>query len=143
MADMGPKGYEYVSAFVSMTGEQLTEANSLYAQSASLPESATTQIMSSFAYAGLMASQGFADGISTTAGSAEITAMGTNALTSLQTTLQEHSPSKATYAMGMNLIVGLNNGIENYSSLAMIKIRMLAARILSTLRVELSGWILF
>lgn len=143
LADMGPKGYEYVSAFVSMTGEQLTEANSLYAQSASLPESATTQIMSSFAYAGLMASQGFADGISTTAGSAEITEMGTNALTSLQTTLQEHSPSKATYAMGMNLIVGLNNGIENYSSLTMTKIRMLAARILSTLRVELSAGYFF
>ena len=139
LAEIGPKGYEYVSAFVSMTGEQLAEANALYAQSMAIPESASTQIMSSFAYAGLMASQGFANGISTTAGTEQVMAMGTNALNGLQTTLEEHSPSQATYRMGMNLVIGLNNGIEGYSGLALIKVRLLATRILNTFRSELSA----
>ena len=116
LAEMGPQGYEYVSAFVSMTEEQLSRAGDLYAQSLIIPETVTTQILSSYAYAGLMASQGFTNAIDPNAASANVTELGNNALNALQTVLQEHSPSRATYAMGENFIAGFVNGVNASTS---------------------------
>ena len=63
LAEMGPQGYDYVNAFVQMTGEQLQQANSLYATSLAIPNQVSTDILASYAYAGSVASGGFMQGM--------------------------------------------------------------------------------
>lgn len=63
LSELGPNSYDYVNAFVQMTGEQLQEANSLYATSLQLPGSSAVSIMASYAYAGANATDGFIQGL--------------------------------------------------------------------------------
>lgn len=67
-----------------------------------------------FQQAGQNAGLGFTSGITGHAlyAAAAASGMGTQTLNALMTTLQEHSPSKATEAMGQNLNQGLINGIN-------------------------------
>lgn len=53
LADMGPEGYKYVKAFLEMTDEEFSEANDLYAQSLTLPDSAAETIRVGFEWAGV------------------------------------------------------------------------------------------
>ena len=59
LAEMGPKGANYVEAFAKMTDAQLQEANSLFARSMLLPEETANKVTASYAYAGWMAANGF------------------------------------------------------------------------------------
>lgn len=138
LAELGPKGYEYVSTFVKMTEEQLEKANELYAKSLEIPEEASTKILSSYAYAGLMAAKGFEEGISQTSTTEAATKMGENTLNALQTALEEHSPSKATYEMGQNLVKGFDNGITDTSNSAVNTIRTFGINMLNAFKTELS-----
>ena len=63
LAEMGPQGYEYTSAFVHMTAEQLAEANNLYHQSLMLPAKVTSQVYGSYTVAGRSAASGFLMGM--------------------------------------------------------------------------------
>lgn len=121
LAEMGPQSYEYVNAFVKMSADQMTEANKLYAESVMLPDAAANQVLAGYMYAGLNAAVGFQQGIDEGSDAAAQSAadMGMEALEALQTALDEHSPSKKTYEMGMNLIYGMIQGIDDYDELLM------------------------
>lgn len=120
LAELGPKGYEYVNAFSMATAEEIQEANALFAQAGTLPESASNSVVASYAKAGLNAVAGFNNALATGAvGSAqEATNWGLTTLSSLEAALEEESPSKRTYRDGMYLVQGLSSGIKNYSYLS-------------------------
>ncbi len=114
LADMGPTGAGYVSTFVSMTDEELVRANRLFETSLVLPDATATLVANSFAQAGNNAAKGFADGI--VSNTNEVVdaseSMSCDALDTVMTTLDEHSPSKKTEEMGKNFAEGLRKGID-------------------------------
>lgn len=140
LAELGPKGYEYVNAFSMATAEEIQEANALFAQAGTLPESASNSVVASYAKAGLNAVAGFNDALATGAvGSAEeATNWGLTTLSSLEAALEEESPSKRTYRDGMYLVQGLKNGINNYSFLAHNQAVTLALDIIKVFSENLS-----
>lgn len=71
LSDLGPDGYEKVAAFIDMTDDQIREANDLYAESLTLPLSATGEVMSSYAKAGDQAAADFINSLGVSASNAE------------------------------------------------------------------------
>ena len=140
LAELGPKGYEYVNAFSNATAEQIQEANALFAQAGVLPEQASNSVVASYAKAGLNSIQGFANGINNNigVGTDAITLAGTTYLKDFMTSLEENSPSRATYRDGMYLVQGLKSGINNYSYLAHNAIVTLALDIIKTIGENLA-----
>ena len=59
IGEMGVDGYEYVSAFLTMTPEQVAEFNQQFAESLKLPDTVADQVVSSYAYAGGQSIAGF------------------------------------------------------------------------------------
>lgn len=115
LGDLGPQGYEYVNAFVNMTGEQLEQASQYFEQSLALPGSASTKVLESYATAGLNYAQGAANGIQE--GTAAVVEAAENmaqeSLDQTQTTWDEHSPSRATEEMGKFYVLGAVRGMRS------------------------------
>ena len=114
MAEMGPKGAGYVTAFTRMTGEELQKANRLFEQMMTLPESATASIMKSYQLAGAMTAQGFGLGMQENMGVSTDAAnqMANNALNAIKDLLKIHSPSQVTMEAGQYFTEGFSKGIE-------------------------------
>ena len=121
LADLGPKGYEYVHAFVTMTDEQLSQANQLYAKSLLMPDSSANFIMNSFAHAGLWATQGFENGL-------DLQKFKDSGVKGAQAVrdglegpngLQINSPSKVMYENGRYAIAGFVKGIDNQNKISL------------------------
>ena len=121
LADLGPKGYEYVHAFVTMTDEQLSQANQLYAKSLLMPEASANMIMNSFAHAGLWATQGFENGL-------DLQKFKDSGVKGAQAVrdglegpngLQINSPSKVMYENGRYAIAGFVKGIDNQNKISL------------------------
>ena len=113
LSELGPKGAKTLETFLDMTAEQIKRANQLFDESISVPANVANDVLASYAYAGQMAVQGFADGIGNNAevASNKVLDVATGTLTTLETTLEEHSPSRKTYAMGENFSLGFVEGI--------------------------------
>ncbi len=118
LRELGPQGAAKVEAFAKMSSAELKKANNLYAASASVPTSAADKLVSAYAKAGYQTSLGFAEGIDPEAAADVMYQLGTTSLTSLQKSLDIHSPSKATYGMGVNTILGLSEGLGDPDALA-------------------------
>ena len=121
LADLGPKGYEYVHAFITMTDEQLSQANQLYAKSLAMPEASANMIMNSFAHAGLWATQGFENGL-------DLQKFKESGVKGAQAVrdglegpngLQINSPSKVMYENGRYAIAGFVKGIDNQNKISL------------------------
>lgn len=121
LADLGPQGYEYVHAFVTMTDEQLSQANQLYAKSLLMPEASANMIMNSFAHAGLWATQGFENGL-------DLQKFKDSGVKGAQAVrdglegpngLQINSPSKVMYENGRYAIAGFVKGIDNQNKISL------------------------
>ena len=121
LADLGPQGYEYVHAFVTMTNEQLSQANQLYAKSLLMPEASANMIMNSFAHAGLWATQGFENGL-------DLQKFKDSGVKGAQAVrdglegpngLQINSPSKVMYENGRYAIAGFVKGIDNQNKISL------------------------
>ena len=121
LADLGPKGYEYVHAFVTMTDEQLSQANQLYAKSLAMPDASANFIMNSFAHAGLWATQGFENGL-------DLQKFKESGVKGAQAVrdglegpngLQINSPSKVMYENGRYAIAGFVKGIDNQNKISL------------------------
>ena len=121
LADLGPKGYEYVHAFVTMTDEQLSQANQLYAKSLTMPDASANFIMNSFAHAGLWATQGFENGL-------DLQKFKESGVKGAQAVrdglegpngLQINSPSKVMYENGRYAIAGFVKGIDNQNKISL------------------------
>lgn len=118
LRELGPQGAAKVEAFAKMSSAELKKANNLYAASASVPTSAADKLVSAYAKAGYQTSLGFAEGIDPEAAADVMYQLGTTSLTSLQKSLDIHSPSRATYGMGVNTILGLSEGLGDPDALA-------------------------
>ena len=135
LAELGPKGYEYVNAFSQATTEEIQQANALFAQAGALPESSSNTIVASYAKAGLNAIQGFTNAVT----DEELTIYnnGQNAggtwLNGLENKLEIESPSKVTYRDGLYLVRGLINGIMENSSFAERTAYLMAQRIVDVI----------
>ena len=121
LADLGPKGYEYVHAFVTMTDEQLSQANQLYAKSLLMPDASANMIMNSFAHAGLWATQGFENGL-------DLQKFKDSGVKGAQAVrdglegpngLQINSPSRVMYENGRYAIAGFVKGIDNQNKISL------------------------
>ena len=135
LAELGPKGFEYVNAFSTATTEEIQQANAMFEQAAVLPDSLSNNVLASYARAGLNVVQGFADGISKNTGTAvdALDNVAETALPSFQEKLGEASPSKITYLDGLYLIQGLNNGIQNNAPTVVSTVNALGKRIVDTI----------
>ena len=139
LADLGPKGYEYVHAFVTMTDEQLSQANQLYAKSLLMPEASANMIMNSFAHAGLWATQGFENGL-------DLQKFKESGVKGAQAVrdglegpngLQINSPSKVMYENGRYAIAGFVKGIDNQNKISLQpKMITIAKGIISDIKRE-------
>ena len=136
LADMGPKSWEYVNAFLEMTSQELSTANSYFLQSLTIGEDLGKQLGNDFAVAGLMASQGFSSGINQTAGTAEVKQMAQNAINEMRSTLDINSPSGVTKEIGFNLSEGFAIGISSNSN-AVGNIIKLANDVLTSFKASL------
>ena len=145
LMELGPKGYELVNAFSTATTEEIQQANTKFEQAAALPESISNSTLASYAKAGLNCIQGFANGIDQNVGigSQSIETAATTYLNDFQAGLKERSPSKATYDDGMNLILGLKNGMNNYSFEAHNKIVEITKDIVSVAQENLDSSIFY
>lgn len=139
LADLGPQGYEYVHAFVTMTDEQLSQANQLYAKSLLMPEASANMIMNSFAHAGLWATQGFENGL-------DLQKFKDSGVKGAQAVrdglegpngLQINSPSKVMYENGRYAIAGFVKGIDNQNKISLQpKMITIAKGIISDIKRE-------
>ena len=145
LMELGPKGYELVNAFSTATTEEIQQANTKFEQAAALPEAISNSTLASYAKAGLNCIQGFANGIDQNVGigSQSIETATTTYLKDFMTGLKEQSPSKATYDDGMNLILGLKNGMNNYSFEAHNKIVEITKDIISVAQENLDSSVFY
>jgi TP901 family phage tail tape measure protein len=146
LEQMGPQGSEYVKTFVSMSDDQFKQANDLWSQSVDMKSMTDkwgqdlTQDIGTFSAGGVDAFsqlgsalnleannsgqfsiQGLVDGMESA--KSELTKEGTDTgeslLNSLNTALGVHSPSTITYQSGLNVDMGMINGI--YGALDMLR----------------------
>ena len=136
LAEMGPKSYEYVQAFLEMSTEDLNTAGSYFAQSLTIGDELGQQLGNDFAVAGLMASQGFSTGIDQTAGTAELKQMAQNAVNSIRQELDINSPSGVTRDIGFNTSEGFAQGIAANTN-AVGNIIKLASEVLTRFKASL------
>lgn len=112
LGNLGPQGYEYVNAFVNMTGEQLEQAGQYFEQSLILPDAASASIQNSFTEAGMWASVGFANGISAVEAAAKAKEMGLTAAEALEQGIEINSPSRRTMRDGVYFLEGFVEGLS-------------------------------
>lgn len=98
IGEMGVDGYEYVSAFLTMTPDQVAQFNQQFAESLKLPNTVADQVISSYAYAGGQSIAGFTSALAklTESGSDEnaaLVAMATEIGNVISTTLKKESKS--------------------------------------------------
>ena len=116
LKDLGPAGAAKVEAFVKMSAAQLQRANSVFESSSKVGNYAADKLVSSYARAGYQTSLGFSDGIDSEAAERAMYALGEKSLTSLQEALDIHSPSRKTYDLGVNTILGYSEGIKDQAA---------------------------
>lgn len=136
---LGPEGADKVDAFVRMTSDQLKKANSFYNSSTNLAGYVSDKLTSTYAEQGFAmslglkkginegkgdilaqmyeigteSSEGFKNGIDPDAAKQAMELLGGNTLAKLCQVLDINSPSRETYAIGVNTVLGLKNGIED------------------------------
>ena len=140
LAELGPKGFEYVNAFANATADQIAEANLLFAQAGMLPNSVANDVVSSYAQAGMNVALGLANGFTDNAyafvnGVSEAGQEGLDTFTNLY---QIQSPSKVMYTNGRHIVTGLANGILGNRDTATKAARTMAEDILNAMESMLT-----
>lgn len=139
LAEMGPKGYETVAAFVQMTDAQLKEANDLFAQSMTLPESQAAIVQAGFTYAGEMASKGFSDALNNHKATYDAAhGLGEAAIKGVDEALQIHSPSRVMKDKGWYTQMGFRDGLRSGQAITLSVIATMCHEIIETFSSELS-----
>lgn len=139
LAEMGPKGYETVAAFVQMTDEQLQEANKLFATSMSLPESQASIVQAGFTYAGEMAAKGFSTALDDhKQAHAAAQGLAKAAIEGIDETLQIHSPSRVMWDKGWYAQMGFREGLRSGQPITIAIIENLCNEIVETFSTCLS-----
>ena len=117
LTEMGPQSYSKVAAFLTMSEEQIAEANRLYEASEQVPEYGADKIVKAFAQAGFTASMGltdsFLEGLDSSAVEQAMDDLGTKTITTLQESL--NTPYTAEQLGDMwagNFASGLESRLE-------------------------------
>lgn len=140
LAEMGPKGYETVAAFVQMTDAQLKEANDLFAQSMTLPESQAAIVQAGFTYAGEMASKGFSNALNDHKAAHDAAhGMGEAAIKGVDEALQIHSPSKVMHQKGWYAQLGFRDGLRAGQTVTLITVKQICNEIIEMFSTELDA----
>lgn len=117
LTDLGPQGYAEVAAFVEMTEAQLAEASDLFGMSLALPDATAQWLVEQFGIVGRDVSLGFVEGIDPRCADERAWLMGMNTLNAVKDALDSHSPSRAMYQVGMDVCLGMNQGIGAYAGI--------------------------
>lgn len=117
LRQMGPESAEKVEAFVKMSADEMSIANSYFSSAMRLPTEAADSLVASYSEAGFYTSLGFSEGIDPDAAIDVITALGTNTLSKLEETLGIASPSTKTYQDGIYTVEGFANGLNDENTL--------------------------
>ena len=138
LAEMGPKSLETVNAFVSMTDEQLQEANQLFATSMTLPQSQADIVTAGFTYAGEMAAKGFSTALDDhKQAHAAAQGLAKAAIEGVDETLQIHSPSKVMWQRGWYSQLGFRDGLRAGQPITINIIGMLCREIVEAFETGL------
>lgn len=133
LAEMGPQGAEYVGAFASMTAEEMAAANEMWAQSLVLPGQTASMIKGSWTNISTEMVNGLSKGWAGSAGEFHDTAMATS--TDLQDDWKSengiHSPSTVYYDFGKNMVIGLAEGIKDFSYKPIAALKLLGVKMMN------------
>lgn len=139
LRQMGPEAADKVDAFARMSADELKMANRYYEESVQATSSIADRMTSEYAKQGFAvalglkegvdegkedllakmyeigaeSSEGFKKGIDPDAANTAMILLGNNSLLKLMEALDVHSPSRKTYDIGVNTILGLTNGIAD------------------------------
>lgn len=116
LANLGVNGYEELHAFYTMSDDQLTKTNQLYAQKLKLEDTVATQVATSYAAAAIGGMNAYTNALSIYLGTNEeykaaMASLSTNAQTVLQTTM-----STVAQETGAQLTSALSESIYSSST---------------------------
>lgn len=136
LVELGPEGAGYVQAFVQMTDDQLKEANELWAESVSLPDTIAEKFVETGANIVAGLKQGLEENTSTVEES--MSDIADKGLSAVNKGFGVNSPSKETRKTGKELIAGLTLGVKENTPIANMSMTTLATEVLTTTRKELA-----
>lgn len=140
LAEMGPQSLKYVEGFIDMTEDELERANQVWGQRAAISQDATNKIAAGWLNTGLMCVQGLVNGLSDDSeaiAAAQTTA--SNTLNAAKDTLGVQSPSVYFNEIGVNCIIGLEQGMMSESSNAVNTAMLIADRIIAIVRARFTA----
>lgn len=122
LAELGPKGYDTMNAFYTMTDDQLKEANELFQTSLAMPEAAAQVVGDSYAYCGEMATQGWSDALNKHIGDhVAIHGWADDQLKAFKEKLGISSPSDVFIQFGEYCIEGFRLGLIDSATITFLK----------------------
>ena len=123
LAEMGPKGYAELNAFVQMTDEQLQQANEMFTASLAMDEAVTAQLIPGYQKLGGDIPKGLVSGLKEQGFLVDDAnrEMMENGLKTAKDTVKSNSPSLVYKELGMDLIEGLRLGINDPSKLIFLE----------------------
>lgn len=136
LADMGPKGAGYVSAFVDMTEDELQRANELYEEALSLPENTAEEIVESYIMAGEMAAQGYKKGIEDN--TEDAVEAGVYMAEETLSSTEEILEGGAGESIGRNFSAGLSKGLSESQAGVVNVADIIARSVLVTFQTTLA-----
>ena len=117
LAEMGPKGYETMNAFYQMSEEQLAQVKDLWATGLTLPDSQASIIGDGYKYIGEMMVNGVSSALDDHKKlHASIHGLNKSAQTEFKNDWGIHSPSKVTEGYGINMLLGIVQGLNDQAS---------------------------
>lgn len=114
LAEMGPKGYETMNAFYTMSEEQLDQVRDLWATGLTLPDTQASIIGDGYKYIGEMMVKGVSSALDDhKALHASIHGLSESGKKDFQTEWEIHSPSGVTKKYGEYMLMGIAEGLND------------------------------
>ena len=114
LAELGPASYEQVNAMVNMTEPEFERMNQIWDEQTTIGEEIAKQFAAKMAETGYYVTEGFVDGIDGDAVHSKLKeTFETNGAKYIEKTVWETaSPSKRTHRLGLNIMKGIENGLN-------------------------------
>ena len=117
LAEMGPKGYETMNAFYTMSEEQLDQVRDLWATGLTLPDTQASIIGDGYNYIGEMMVKGVSSALDDhKALHNSIHGLNEDAKKDFQTEWEIHSPSGVTKKYGEYMLMGIAKGLNDQAT---------------------------
>lgn len=117
LAEMGPKGYETMNAFYTMSEEQLDQVRDLWATGLTLPDTQASIIGDGYKYIGEMMVKGVSSALDDhKALHNSIHGLNEDAKKDFQTEWEIHSPSGVTKKYGEYMLMGIAEGLNDQAT---------------------------